>query len=116
MKHRWIPALGLQLIESLAAGLIQAFCAGMHPVLWGIALWGLVPLAGLFTACRAVRRGLNNYAAWLAPPIGLYAANMLLWRYAPSAGAALLTAFTAIVGAAAGDVLNRQSAQKPKKR
>ena len=108
MKHRWIRALALQIAEMLAVGLLTALSVGDGPVPHGIMLWGAAPLAGLFTACRAVRRGLNNYAAWPAPAACLFAANYLLWGYSPPAGAGLLTAFASLVGAAAGEVLTRR--------
>ena len=106
MKHRWIAAWAIQLTEGLAAGLAAALAQGAAPLLRGAALWGLAPAAGLFSACRAVRRGLNNYLAWLAPAPCLYAMHYLIWGYSPPAGPALLTAFLSLVGAAAGQVIN----------
>lgn len=92
----------------LAVSLAASFVEPASPALGGILLWAVVPLAGLFTACRTVRRGLNNYLAWIAPPVCLFAAHYALWRFSPPAGAALLTAFTSLVGAAAGEELNRR--------
>ena len=108
MKHRWLWAWLLQIAIMLIASLAASLLSPVHPVLSGILLWAVVPLAGLLTACRTVRRGLNNYLAWIAPPACLFAVHYALWRYSPSAGAAILTAFTSLVGAAAGDVLNRR--------
>ncbi len=105
MKHRWIGAWALQIIEMLAVCLLAALSEETSALLRGLMLWAVVPLAGLLTACRAVGRGLNNYLAWIAPAVCLYGANRLLWGYAPPAGPALLTAFTSLVGAAAGQVL-----------
>ena len=105
MKHRWAWAWALQAAEMLAAALIAAFSQGINPALHAVMLWGVIPVLGLFTACRAVLRGLNNYLAWIAPAACLFAANYLLWGYSPPAGPALLTALTALVGAAAGQVL-----------
>ena len=112
MKRRWIWALGLQILEMLAACALQALSYGVHPALYGALLWAGVPLAGLLTACAAVRRGLNNYAAWIAPPACLFAAHFALWDFSPSAGAALLTALTSLVGAAAGEVFVQRNARK----
>lgn len=103
-KRRWPRALLLQILCAFAAGFITALCMGLHPIAAAMALWLFMPCAGAFTAFRAVLRGLLNYAAWLAPPVCLYAAYCALWGYAPPAGAALLTAFFALVGAAAGEV------------
>lgn len=113
MKHRWIVALGLQILEMLAAGLLAALSYGAGAGLYAALIWAGVPLAGLFTACRAVRRGLNNYAAWIAPAPCLFAAYYLLWGFSPAAGAGLVTALLSLVGAAAGEVLNaRERAQR----
>ena len=111
LKRNWAVAWLIQTAEMLAVCLVQALCFGIAP-LDDILLWGAVPLAALFTAFQAVRRGLNNYVAWLAPPVCLFAAHYFIWRYSPSAGAAMLAAFTAIVGAAAGDVYVRGDYKK----
>ncbi len=108
MKHRWALAWGIQVLEMLAAGLLAALSYGAGAGLYAVLLWGGVPLAGLFTACRAVRRGLNNYLAWLAPAPCLFGAHYLLWGFSPNPGAGLLTAFLSLVGAAAGEVLNQR--------
>ena len=105
MKRTWILAWLLQIAAMLAVCLLQALTYTVHPALYAALLWALVPLAGAYTAYRAVRRGLLNYAAWIAPPVCLYAAHYAIWGFAPSAGAALLTAFCALVGAAAGEQL-----------
>lgn len=105
MKHRWIWAWAIQAAQMLAVGFIAALSQGLGAIPHGIALWALMPAAGLLTACRAVLRGLNNYLAWIAPAPCLYAANVLLWGYSPPAGPALLTALFSLVGAAAGQVL-----------
>lgn len=105
MKHRWILAWAIQIAEMLAVGLAAAFSESLGAVPHGIMLWGVAPVAGMLTACRAVGRGLNNYLAWIAPAPCLFAANLLVWGYSPPAGPALLTAFFSLVGAAAGQVL-----------
>lgn len=116
MKRRWIWAWALQIAEMLTVCLVESLCAGVHAVIHGLLLWGLVPLAGLLTSCRAVQRGLLNYAAWLAPAACLYGMNMLVWGFAPSAGAALLTAFLSLVGAAAGEVLVQRNGRDDRKK
>ena len=112
MKRRWLWALALQTAEMLAVCLVQALSYGAGAGLYAALLWAAVPLAGLLTACRAVLRGLNNYLAWLAPPACLYAAHYALWGFSPSPGAALLTAFVSLVGAAAGEVLRLRKNDK----
>ena len=116
MKHRWIWAWSLQIGIMSAAGLLAALAQGLGPAAGDVALWALMPLAGLLTACLAVRRGLNNYLAWIAPAACVYAAFMLLYRFAPPAGAGLLTAFASLVGAAAGEVLNQRERRDGKGR
>ena len=105
MKHRWLRALALQVIEMAAAGVLVALSEGAGALPRALMLWFFAPVAGLFTACQAVRRGLNNYLAWIPPAPMLYGANLLIWGYAPPAGPALLTALTSLVGAAAGQTL-----------
>ena len=105
---RWPIAWLIQIFEALAAGLLTAGLAGLHPIASGVGLWLFMPCAGALTAFQAVRRGLLNYAAWLAPPACLYAGFFILWGYAPPAGPALLCAFISLVGAAAGEVYRHQ--------
>ena len=109
MKHRWLRALALQITTMLAACLLQALSYGVSAGLYAALLWGMVPVAGLLTACRAVRRGLLNYVAWIAPPACMYIVHYALWGFSPAAGAGLLTAFLSLVGAAAGEVLNQRN-------
>ena len=119
MKHRWLRALALQVIVMAAVGLLAALAEGAGALPRALMLWVAAPLAGLYTACQAVRRGLNNYLAWIPPAPCLYGANLLVWGYAPPAGPALLTAFTSLVGAAAGQVLlqrGRGNAQSRRRR
>ena len=119
MKHRWLRALALQVIEMAAVGLLAALAEGAGALPRALMLWVAAPLAGLFTACQAVRRGLNNYLAWIPPAPCLYGANLLVWGYAPPPGPALLTAFVSLVGAAAGQVLlqrGRGNAQSRRRR
>ena len=108
MKHRWIPAWIIQIAEMFAASLAASLAYGVHPALYGALLWAGVPLAGLFSSCAAVRRGLNNYLAWIAPPACLFAAHYAVCGFSPAAGAALVTALVSLVGAAAGEVIVRR--------
>ena len=109
MKRGWLWAWLLQVAVMLAAGALAALAGGAGAGIGGVALWGVVPVAGLLTACHAVTRGLNNYLAWIAPAPCLLAAYLVIWGYSPPAGAALLTAFTSLVGAAAGVVIVQRS-------
>lgn len=109
MKHRWLRALALQIVEMAAVCLLAALAEGAGALPRALMLWVAVPLAGLATACQAVRRGLNNYLAWIAPAPCLYGANLLVWGYAPPPGPALLTALASLIGAAAGQVMLERS-------
>lgn len=104
----WAAAWLIQILEALGIGLIASALYALGGPIYGIALWAVVPLLDAVTAYRAVRRGLLNYLGWIAPPACLYAAHYALWRYAPSAGAALACAFVSLVGAAAGEVMNQR--------
>ena len=109
MKHRWLWALALQVAEMAAVCLLTALAEGAGALPRALMLWVATPMAGLVTSCQAVRRGLNNYLAWIPPAPCLYGANLLVWGYAPPPGPALLTAFLSLVGAAAGQVMLQRS-------
>ncbi len=109
MKHRWLWAWLIQIGQMLAICLVQALSRGIGEALYAALLWAAVPLAGLLTACGAVRRGLLNYAAWLAPPACLFGVHYAVWGFSPPAGAGMLTAFLSLVGAAAGEVVVRRN-------
>ena len=117
MRHRWIGAWLLQIGEMALVCLAQALSYRVSGGLYALGLWVGVPLAGLLTAFGAVKRGLINYAAWIAPPACLFGMHYLIWRYSPSAGAGLLTALTSLIGAAAGEVwVQRNRPRKKNKR
>ena len=111
-RLRWLRAWALQIAAMLAAGLMAAISAGAGRLVYGALLWIALPLAGALTAWAAVRGGLWNYAAWIAPPACMYAAHYALWRFAPPAGPALLCAFVSLVGAAAGEVTVQRTRKK----
>lgn len=70
--------------------------------------WALLPLAGFFTALRVTRRGVSCYLGWILPPILMSITPWLLVGYPPYAGSMLLCVLTSMIGAAAGDVMNRR--------
>ncbi len=76
-----------------------------------ICMWGIVPVLGAITSFKVTRSGLNNYAAWVAPPL-CQAVACILWAGSLlNPGYVLVTALVSLVGAAAGDVLNKQDAE-----
>ena len=96
----------LQAIAALAMGALTALSLWLGGAVHGAFLWLIMP------AYVAVRRGLNNYLAWLAPPLMELLGNLLVWGYPPSVGPVFLCGFIALVGAASGEVRNRQGSDK----
>lgn len=107
-KWKWLLAWLVQFAEMLAVGVVAALTDMLHPAVYGVMVWAVAPVLGLLSACRATRRGLLNYAAWIAPPVCMWLSYYLIWSYSPQPGPALLCAFLSLVGAAAGEVLNQQ--------
>lgn len=95
----------IQFASMLAFAAIVALTLALGKIPHGICLWGLTPIAGAVSACLATKRGLNNYAAWIAPPLMLIAGYFLIWHMLPQPGPVLLCAFISLIGAATGQVL-----------
>lgn len=108
-RWKWPIAWLVQILEMLVLGVLIALTDLLGGVLYSILAWVVMPILGLLSACQATRRGLLNYAAWLAPPICMAVTHWVIWTYPPSAGPVLLCAFTSLVGAAAGEVLNQRN-------
>jgi hypothetical protein len=71
-------------------------------------MWGIWPALGLFSAYMVTVRGVNNFLAWVAPPLAGLMAHYFAFFYLPaSAGPFFICALTSIVGAAAGDVYKK---------
>ena len=106
----WRGLLAAAVQAAIMGGVSLTACLSEGGPTWlGAAmLYVVLPLAGGFTACRAVGRGLSNYLAWIVPPVALYAVHLLLWGYVPPVAPALLTAFISVIGAAAGEVMRQQ--------
>ena len=102
----------VQAAACLALGALAALSLWLGKLVHAAFLWGVAPLGGAAAGYIAVRRGLNNYLAWLAPPLMEALANLLIWGYPPSAGPVFLCGFLSLVGAAAGEVRNRQGASR----
>ena len=78
----------------------------------GLHVGGLMPLLGGVSAYWATKKGLLNYAAWIAPPLCQALGHMAVWFYPPSPGPVLVCVFVSIVGAAAGEVRLREQHKK----
>ena len=105
-KWKWPVVWLVQIAAMLALGALIALSAMLGALVHGIASWAVAPVAALVSGYRTTRRGLLNYAAWIAPPVCFALANRICWGYLPSAGPVLVCALTALVGAAAGEVMN----------
>ena len=109
---RWPLVWLVQAAACLALGAVTSLGLWLGGLIHGALLWGIMPLGGAAAGYLAVRRGLNNYLAWLAPPLMEALANLLVWGYPPAAGPVFLCGFLSLVGAAAGEVRNRQGSTK----
>ena len=98
----------IQAAAMLALGTLAALSTLLGGLAHGAFLWVLMPLGGMAAGCLATRKGLNNYLAWMAPPLMEIAGSLLIWGYSPSAGPVSLCGFLSLVGAAAGEVYKRQ--------
>ena len=113
-KWNWWRAWLVQIVEMLTLGAIAALAEPLGAIVYGVISWGALPIAGAISAYRTTCRGLNNYLSWLAPPICTIAAHGLIWVYLPSPGPVLLCLLISLVGAAAGEVRNRETDDKSK--
>ena len=109
IRLMWLWVWLIQFAAMLALSLPAALSIIAGKFVHGLCLWLLLPAAGGVSACVATRKGLLNYAAWIAPPAMEFLANCILWGYAPEVGPVFFCAFISLVGAATGEVLKRQA-------
>ncbi len=107
MKGNWWKAWIAQFAVMIIVCTLAELSYYISGVLHGILIWAVVPLIGAVTAAKSVLKGLNNYAAWIAPPVCMAAAGLILWGYVPGAGPVLVCAFVSLVGAATGEVMSQ---------
>ena len=107
-RMKWPIAWLLEIVEMAAAGVLTALAHIPGGAVSALASWAFMPAAGLSVSLMATRRGLLNYAAWIAPPVCMALTHYLLWRYLPDAGPVLLCAFVSVIGAAAGQVIKER--------
>lgn len=105
---RWLWILLIQVGSMLLLSIILEQSYYFSIVLHGICTWGIYPIAAMFSACFATRRGLLNYAAWIVPPGMQFLGYFICWPYFIAPGPVFLCAFTALIGAATGEVLKRR--------
>lgn len=111
-RWKWPVVWLVQMVLMLLAGAAFAPTEMLGAMGSGLVQWVVLPLLGAVSAYRATRRGLLNYVAWLAPPVCMAAGYCLVWSYLPEPGPVLLCAFVSLVGAAAGEVMNREIERK----
>ena len=76
--------------------------------------WGILPLVGAYTAFKITRKGNNPYISWILPPVmASFGGLIASMGYTPDAAGVFVCAFISIVGAAAGDVVNRELNRHP---
>lgn len=109
IRLRWLWILLVQMVSMLALGALISLSIIPGKLFHGICLWGVMPVCGFISACLATRKGLNNYAAWIAPAMMEVFGNLLVWGYSPTMGPVFWCAFISLVGAATGEVLKRQN-------
>ncbi len=113
-KWSWWRAWLVQIAEMLLLGIPASLTEVLGAFINGAVMWVVVPILGAISAYRATQRGLNNYLAWLAPPICTVAVHVLIWTYFPDAGTALFCALISLIGAAAGEVVLREKERERK--
>ena len=80
----------------------------LNRMVYDICAWGVWPLLGLISSYMVTVRGVNNFLAWIAPPMAGLAAHYLAFFFMPdTAGPFFVCALTSIIGAAAGDVVKK---------
>lgn len=100
----WLAQTGVM----LACGVGIALTNMLGAAAYAVTSWVGMSALGIASAYRATRRGLLNYVAWIAPPVCMAVSHALIWTYAPPPGPVLLCALCALMGAAAGEVMNRR--------
>lgn len=106
IKKCLLAAAQLLVMTLLAAGAAWLYLSSR--TLYRLSYLIVLPVCGLFTAYFITRKGVNNYLAWILPPVGMALGHLALYGELPNgAGGCLICALTSIIGAAAGEVKNR---------
>lgn len=109
---KWLWIWLVQIASMLVISVPCAYSILLGSVVHGVFQWGIMPAAGFVSACLATRKGLLNYAAWIAPMAMMPIGNLMVWGYASGVGPAFLCGFVSLVGAATGEVMNQQKRKK----
>ena len=106
---KWLKVWLIQITGMLAVSVVIALSYYLSAVLHSILIWGGLSIAGCIAAYLATVKGLLNYAAWIMPPVMGFAGHYIIWDYLPGPGPIFLCALISLIGAAAGEVVKRQS-------
>lgn len=102
---RYSGMLAAQFAGMLIIAYVLLNTIWLSRALYGACTWAVLPLTGLFSAYFVTVKGVNNYLAWISPPLAAVIAHYLAFFYTPSnAGPFMVCALCAVIGAAAGDV------------
>ena len=116
-KRGWIMGLGVQIVSLSALSAANAVMPLVLPLpdpimFQRIISWIVIQIAGALSAYYAVRTGLSGFFAWIMPPVLYASIPWLVIGYPPGAGPMLLCALVSIMGAAAGDEMNKREAKR----
>lgn len=105
---KYLLMLVLQFVGMAVSAYILFNTLWLSRTVYNICIWGVWPVLGIFSAYMVTVRGVNNFLAWIAPPLAGLAAHYAAFFYMPeSAGPFFICAFLSVVGAAAGDVVKK---------
>ena len=111
-RLRWLWVWLIQIAISLLFTLPISLSLWLGGAVHALCMWMLSPILGFLSGLIATRKGLLNYAAWIAPPVMLFVGYEIAWGYPPSPGPVFLCGFVSLVGAATGEVLNQRQKKK----
>ena len=98
----WV--LPVHFSSTLVFSILNALTLYLGKWFHAVFMWALTPLFGAVAAYLATTRGLNNYIAWIVPPLTQTLGYLLIWNTLPQPGTVLVCALVTLFGAAAGQV------------
>ena len=111
-RLRWLWVWLIQIAAALLVALPISLSLWLGGAVHAICMWVLSPILGFLSGLIATRKGLLNYAAWIAPPVMLFVGYEIAWGYPPQPGPVFLCGLISLVGAATGEVLNQRQKKK----
>lgn len=105
---RWALILLAQAVSTFIWSYFAAQTMWLSARFFNVSYYAILPVLGGVSAYFAVRKGLNNYLAWLLPCLSGMAAHYAAFYYLPlSAGPAFVCAAVSVIGAATGAAANK---------